>query len=629
MRNRSDTVSGRNAKRHGRKREESNKSQQPRRPKSHGCGISFNIHCKGDVNIYNCPKDCGSQSPCDADIGGCIPVVAGAKHKLSRAQRLHGIATKGGVPSGLAAGTLHMLRRFLVGKSAANAMEAAVFAGFSHMSPAVTDVMRCASSAYEDLPADQRGLLVGTRLNLELDEPLTPAALSDAWARELSQRLALQLFGDIAAADQARPGRIRVYEPQGEDFFSQVRICSVNSLRTANYIPPLAGGDYLPAEIQQDCAPVIVNGQPQVVCQVRTADCPGNSGPGFCARVLDIAPGDGLMLEGVNYFSVNAKVRLTARAPLSVTRDIDAFVWGDETTPVTDVATGTLINDCRVQDRLSFRVPDDLPPAIYEMNVVVPNVTGIVSLGDSLISNSEFINVLPPVNARFNVVAESIASREETSPAWFGSDEVGLHTMSTSLLLDGTLSSLEPLETEFQGDDFDSGEPPRDITRIIYEQKEVIKAIVVVVMGYEIDSQHAYDEMISNVATFLWDAIKVELPFIAAASAALVTKFGWWGVIAAAVGIAIVAAVDLIYAFWAPADPIIFDSIGLSIGDLVELTSANYPLPDARSFSSANGILVNVSPLEKIPLQYRERREYVSDEQESRYEIVYRVNRVA
>jgi len=35
-----------------------------------------------------------------------------------------------------------------------------------------------------------------------------------------------------------------------------------------------------------------------------------------------------------------------------------------------------------------------------------------------------------------------------------------------------------------------------------------------------------------------------------------------------------------------------------------------------------------VTPLEKIPQQYRERRDYISDDEESRYEIVLRYNRV-
>jgi len=38
---------------------------------------------------------------------------------------------------------------------------------------------------------------------------------------------------------------------------------------------------------------------------------------------------------------------------------------------------------------------------------------------------------------------------------------------------------------------------------------------------------------------------------------------------------------------------------------------------------------VKVTPLEKIPQQYTERREYISDDEDSRYEIVFRYNRLA
>ena len=58
----------------------------------------------------------------------------------------------------------------------------------------------------------------------------------------------------------------------------------------------------------------------------------------FCARVQDVAPGDSVLLQGVNYFSVDSKVRLTLHATGSPMRDVDAFVIGDDTTPVTDAA---------------------------------------------------------------------------------------------------------------------------------------------------------------------------------------------------------------------------------------------------------------------------------------------------
>ena len=69
------------------------------RTRQRGCEITININCKGDVHIYNCSsppgKDdgCeGSLPPCQALDGSCIPAVAGAKHKLSRNQRLARIA---------------------------------------------------------------------------------------------------------------------------------------------------------------------------------------------------------------------------------------------------------------------------------------------------------------------------------------------------------------------------------------------------------------------------------------------------------------------------------------------------------------------------------------------------------
>ncbi len=86
-------------------------------------------------------------------------------------------------------------------------------------------------------------------------------------------------------------------------------------------------------------------------------------------------------------------------------------------------------------------------------------------------------------------------------------------------------------------------------------------------------------------------------------------------------------AVDVFVALWAPADPIIEDSIGPTIQDLVQLTSVNFPLPAPSEYVGPQGIKVKVTPLEKITHQYRERRDYVSDDEESRYEIVLRYNR--
>jgi len=96
-----------------------------------------------------------------------------------------------------------------------------------------------------------------------------------------------------------------------------------------------------------------------------------------------------------------------------------------------------------------------------------------------------------------------------------------------------------------------------------------------------------------------------------------------------AIAAAVVLVVLLILAAWAPADIIIEDSLGFTVSDLDALTNTDLPIPATEQYVSQQGIKVKVVPLEKIPTQYKERREYRSDEEDSRYEIVLRYNRVA
>lgn len=581
------------------------------------CDIDIRVETRGDVNIYNCvpqggtgqpPSDC---PPCPPPVGTCIPVVAGAKHKLSREQKLSRLAEGIPVPSSIAAAVMHMMRRFLLGKSPANPLEASAFTTFEKMS---RDLLACSLTSFDATPPRQRSRLFAQSLLLDPSQPLEEAALTTALGEEIVQRIGVEVFDDPNGLEQERPGRIRVFKPAPEQFFDQVRICKINDLRTANFIPTISPGDYLPAELHHECGIEIVDGQPQVVCQVQTTDCPGAKiGDAVCARVLDAAFGDGVVLEGVNYFSVDAKVRFTDKQTSTPVREVEAHVWGDVDTPVTEVVNGEtkLINDCRVHDRLTFNVPDDLAPALYQINVVVPNITGISELGTELSSNAEFLNVIPPATARFEIVTETIIARQETSPASLGSDEVGLHTLaaafdSTLQLVDlpdfndptKRLSAQEQRFKDIQDVEFDSG-TRRDITRKVFAPDKPILAMLLVVLGDEIDSQRAFDEQITSTWDFFVDLVERQLPFILGALGGegidLIRDFSWTKVIATAIALALLAAIDLIVAYWAPADPIIRDSIGLSVNDLATLTSVDTPAPDPTTFKSEDGIVVNVN----------------------------------
>jgi hypothetical protein len=328
-------------------------------------------------------------------------------------------------------------------------------------------------------------------------------------------------------------------------------------------------------------------------------------------------------------------------------RDVDTHVWGDTDTPVLDVNNdNALINDCRVHDRLTFQVPEDLAPATYRICVVVPNITGIVAFGAELTSNTEYLNVIPPATARFQIVTERIGARQETSPDWAGSDEVGLRTLAAAFGLDFMPIDLAPQDPNtnvlnvtfkdlLQDVDFDSGMPPRDITRQVFVHDQPILAMLLIVFGDEIDSQGYYDNEMHSRLTYFGDLIKEQADYIAAALTAIggvsvlmgLGSVAYWVM---GIGLALTLAGDAIAALWAPADPLIRDTIALSVNDLASLTSANGPVPEPATFKRENGITVNVNktiPPIKGPLEYHETREYVGPD--SRYEITYRYNRTS
>jgi hypothetical protein len=104
------------------------------------CNIDIRIDAHGDVNIYNCSISAGtvttSPPSCESgfsSVGTCLPAVPGAKHKLSREQRLNKLADGVRAPSSLAAGAMLLARQFLLGKTPANAVASAVFASLGQL----------------------------------------------------------------------------------------------------------------------------------------------------------------------------------------------------------------------------------------------------------------------------------------------------------------------------------------------------------------------------------------------------------------------------------------------------------------------------------------------------------------
>ena len=610
-----------------------------------GCNVDIVVKARGDVHIHTCDIHTGDGiSPCsdkdchcpsrDCPPSACLPTVAGAKHKQSRDQRLSTLAVGTPVPSSLASAALQLCRRFMTGQNPANDLEQEAFALLETTTPAMREVLSCALDALNGLSQAQRGGLVDPDLLTDVTQPVTPDTLTSAWSHEVFGRAADQLFGDTDGLVEEVPGQIRIFVPDDDVFATPVRVCRLNDLRTANFSPGLDAGDYLPAEIEQICEVQIVDGVPQVTCEVRTDNCPGNSAAGVCLRVPKVAAGDSVLLEGVNFFSTDAIVRLKSEEPTNTTTvDVDAHVRGDLDTPVSETTDGETfpIMDCRVHDRLIFQVPEALPPATYSVRVIVPNITGIDFWGDSLSSDPEYITVVPPPTARFTITSETLHAQDETSPTWAGSDEVGLQFLAAAVLADGSPLLSEKRPPVLVGN-VDSGDT-RDITRSIFDQQQPITAVLLSILGHEVDSEDAYEKMITDWTDVFVDLIKMQIKAIAAAVVAAgglealgkLPPWAWWAI---AIAIAVTIAIDFV-ALWAPADLIIQDSIGLSVVDLAQLTSPDFPAPADLAYTTEGDIDVKRESLEKLPTQYRERRSYHSDNEDSNYQLTLRFNRKA
>lgn len=603
------------------------------------CHVSISIEARGDVVINNCcaahPEAQPSPEDCFSPKRACMPVVPGAKHKQSRDQKLASLAAGTRVPSALAAGAIHMMRRFLADRSPATPIENKIFALLEKMP---RSLVSCTLDAFDQMAPAQRVRLFASSLSLGVNQPLDETKLSQALAAEIVQRVGEQLFDDPSGGEMERPGQIRVFPPEGEDPFEQVRICSVNDVRSAVYVPPIDINDRLPHEIQRDCAPQIVDGETQVVCVPRTTNCPGRTLGPVCARVLDVAQGEAVTLQGVNYFSTEAVVRMISEDGALV-RDVDVHVWGDIDTPVTEMVNGEtrLINDCRVHDQIVLRVPEDLPPGLWQIRVVVPNSTGIPEFGAELLSNTEFLNVLVPETARFQVGIDSIIARQETSPDWAGSDELGLQVFAGAMDADFNPVVLNMAEGEttlveqYRGD-FDTGTYD-DINRTVFATDQPFVAIVIAVFGDEVDSEGFYSgEMHSRLGLF-GEILFIEFGLAATAfkiAGLTLAGMGTLGLVLTGAGAAVLIGLAAAIALWAPADPIIRDSLVLTINDLAKFTSFSLPPPEGRSFTSSDSITVNVNktiPPKKLPFHYLETREYVG--KDSRYEIIYRFHRLA
>lgn len=597
-------------------------------PGSSCCGSSpCHDPCAGHQGCQQCgcpQSDATLCPPPLSQTGACVPLALGRKHKNGLDAKLQPILHDNAVPSVLAATVFQQARRYALGNEPANQLETAAFEVFRSLTSDVQAVLRCSLDLLDALPTADRDRILAPEVLNRPDQSFSVDELVPLVQEELRARAAVATFGDPTCVDE-RPGLQRPIPGNEGDINFFPGICRINRLRTTLSVDDL--GSLTSEELQQVCVDDVVNGEVATTCEVQTADCPGDDIEGTCLRVQEIPAGGGVTLEGVNYYDTSATVLLTAKAPGTEEREVEAHVCGDLTTPATEmIGEGEFaITDCRVQDQLAFRVPEDLPEGIYDLRVFATDASGRQW---STPPPGPMIRVVPSPTAGFQIAAEELECVEETSPGWAGSDEVGLRVNVVPLSLDfspGAMASpFGPSGMRFGDVDSDN---TRRINQSVFREAG-IGGVVISIAGFEIDDDEAYEKQIQGFADAFehvlksnWQLLSEGIGGVGGAVATALISTGW----GLAIGAAIALAINIGLALWAPADLIIEDTLAFRASDLAALTSPNFPIPAIPPYTSPGGIDVTVEPISK-GAQYVERREYKSGD--STYRLTIRHNRM-
>ena len=195
-------------------------------------------------------------------------------------------------------------------------------------------------------------------------------------------------------------------------------------------------------------------------------------------------------------------------------------MYGDISTPVTKMVNGkrVLINDSAVSDKIFFSVPVDMAPGIYEFMVAIPNNSEFQGrgFGDILFSASQYLEIIPPSSARFQITSEELFAKDETGNFNFtGSDEVGIKINAIPFYPNLTMGTVQ--QKSFRFSDLDTGEK-RGMEAVLFSHNRSIAGVILSIIGHEIDNTTAYNEQISEWTDIFIELVKDQLAFVMAHS---------------------------------------------------------------------------------------------------------------
>lgn len=546
----------------------------------------------------------------------------------------------GGPGSAIATAFLETARRYTLGARPETPLERDLHKRFGAMGPEGQQLIACAARNYTTLRNLGDTNLLSTEVVATDEEPVSHAALARALNHELLS-IADAQFGPVSqCAGGERAGAPRaeiIVDPDGGigNVHYAPRICELRGIRTADFLPPLTTPELDERVLEAECT---ITANQRADCPVLVVDspeeCPGSPRPygpasdvrWLCYRVPWVQQGETVSLRGLNFRDTGIQVELRNKTFPGTRRTIDSFVCGDTVTPATEIVDGgeRAILDCRrVEERLSFVVPDDLPPGIYEVRVIVPESNPL--LGRE--SSPAYLRVLLPADATYELNADLLECVDPTN--WEpGSDEVSLKFVAVPIGLDSTAGPAQA--SAFSRGSVDKGDLVAVATKIISVSARDLGGVAVAMVGHEVDDRDVYEKGITDFAdayveftTSSWNAIAQDIGRLTEGAAQALGAGSWSSVI----GDLFEKSVHAWWAFWAPADLIIADHVGLSQVEITELVSISHPAPPSTEYRGAEGIRIVVEPGEKLPSSYEESRVYSGNSASSTYRLFLRHNR--
>lgn len=591
-----------------------------------------------------------------------------------------------------------LLRRFLSKATPANLFESTVQQFLADLPEKKLHALRIGLDAYHRLPAGKRECIFETRFDDADDEALLdPDFIFKTWLQQAIRFGRGQLYDQPGGT--AGPGKVRPWEqkfakpPNGGGIDTVTApwpwICAVNPgadghlwyknmevTRPGNI--PLDQFRFEPYEFSLTCTSQpdpSRAGHVEIKCDYErpsggglfASPCNGDvrynypwQGGTVCLTIPKTYPGQGIALRGLNFFSSNCTVRLKKLdSPPFQDIVLPCSVMGDQETP--ELRDGKPVASCEVRDQITFTIPErvrsglndiPVPPGRYSVEVHVPNEIGYAPTAGTappeFVSNTVWLDMQPNPNQRFRVWSDEAFCIDETSPAAFGSDEPWFRAVIARWVPDGSqnapfISFVDIMKT----DDVDSGEwismPVAELFRDALKQGEVIGISVI---GLEVDSEEAAKEQIDSFGEAYveyWKQVYTQVSSGTAGSFAgkgLATLVDTGQITASLVGggiaLGVIAALGILYALWAPADPIGYDFMVYDALTLYKLTDPAQPIPGPMPDQKMpDSITLRVTPKSKqvddpggTQATYSEDHYYMSDDQGSNYRLVYRFGRV-